>query len=285
MLYRFIFVVLLLQIGLEGAEYKKLSEAVAAIKPPFHYDLKVKLLKGRSDDQNVLLLLYGMGSDNRIADILQTYGEIPDHMISFNFPDAGLIDGRYDPRRTSFGTIQEILPVLYLLKKLVVEGGLPSINLFGFSAGGGALVNTISVLNSERYDLQMIGLTASDKRAILSALQQGVILLDAPLKSIRELNETRSRDVLLEQLGARYRQNGFEPIDSLKNWQGLSLRVLVYFEVPDEALSNRDDALFIERLKTYNAGMVQALKGSNGGHATYHKELWKAYLGLQASKI
>lgn len=268
---------LLLPFGLHCAEFSHLRQTLDTVQ--FSYDLKVKLLKGKSEEQNVLLLLHGMGSDNRLGEILQTYGDIPDHLVSFNFPDAGL-QAVYDPSRSTFGSLQEILPVLYLLKKLVVEGGLPSISLYGFSAGGGALINTISVLNTDRYDrnLQDIGISQSDKQTILKALQQGTLLLDAPLKSIREILQTRGHSPWLDLVSSRYRQNGFEPIDALQNWSGLSFHVLVYFEVPDEVLSNRDDAFFIDRLKRYNAGKVQALSGRNGGHATYHKELWKAYL-------
>ncbi|MCE5317721.1 MAG: hypothetical protein LLG04_10265 [Parachlamydia sp.] len=268
---------LLLPFGLQCVEFSHLRQTLDTVQ--FPYDLKVKLLKGKSEEQNVLLLLHGMGSDNRLGEILQSYGDIPDHLVSFNFPHAGL-QAVYDPTRSSFGTIQEILPVLYLLKKLVVEGGLPSSSLYGFSAGGGALINTISVLNMNRYDqnLQDMGISRNDKQTILKALQQGTLLLDAPLKSMREILQTRGHSPWLDRVGSRYNQNGFEPIDALQNWSGLSFHVLVYFEVPDEVLSNRDDALFIDRLKRYNAGKVQALSGRNGGHATYHKELWKAYL-------
>lgn len=267
----------------QGVEFAALKQTLAAFH--FSYDLKVKLLKGNSEDQTVMLLLHGMGSDNRLGEILQTYGDIPDHLVSFNFPDAGL-QGRYDPAQTTFGTLHEILPVIYLLKKLVVEGGSSSLSVYGFSAGGGALVNTVSVLNLDRYDrdLQGIGITKSDKLAILKALQRGTLLLDASLKSMREIIDFRGRDAQLDFIGFRYRQNGFEPIDSLQNWKGLSLNVLVYFEIPDEVLSNRDDELFITRLKSYNAGKVQALSGHHGGHATYHKELWKAYLNSSLPK-
>lgn len=275
---------LLLPLSLQSAEFAKLRQTLDTVH--FSYDLKVKLLKGKSEEQNVLLILHGMGSDNRLGEILQTYGDIPDHLVCFNFPDAGP-QGLNNSALTTFGTLHEILPVIYLLKKLVVDGGLSSINLYGFSAGGGALVNTISVLNLERYgrELQGIGISKSDKYAILKALHRGTILLDASLKSIREIMETRGRDAELDVLASRYRQNGFEPIDSLQNWKGLSLHVLVYFEVPDEVLSNRDDALFINRLKFINAGQVQFLSGNHGGHATYHKELWKAYLALKQTDV
>lgn len=274
-----LFLLLLLPFGLQSAEFAKLKQNLDTVR--FSYDLKVKLLKGKSEEQPVILILHGMGSDNRLGEILQTYGDISDHLVCFNFPDAGL-QAPYDPSRTTFGTFHEILPVIYLLKKLVIEGGLPSISLYGFSAGGGALVNTVSILNMDRFDreLQGIGIRKSDKHAILKALHKGTILLDASLKSMREIKDFRG-EAKLDVIGSRYRQNGFEPIDSLQHWKGLSLQVLVYFEVPDEVLSNRDDDLFINRLKSFNAGKVQQFFGNHGGHASYHKELWKAYSALQ----
>ncbi len=41
-----------------------------------------------------------------------------------------------------------------------------------------------------------------------------------------------------------------EPIDALEGLENLSLHIVVYFQNPDEVLSNRDDEVFIERLKT-----------------------------------
>ncbi len=272
---------------LDAAPFSQLSQTVSAIQSPFYYDLKVKLLKGHSENENVMLLLHGMGSDNRIADVLQSYGDIPDHLISFNFPDSGFLSKPYDPRMTSFGSIQEIFPVLYLLKKLVVDGGLTSINLYGFSAGGGAAVNTLRVLNTDTYDKELasLGIDQRAKQAILQALQNGVILLDAPLKSIPEIIALRGSDENFNIIGARYRKNDFEPIDAIKYWQGLVLNVLVYFEKPDAILSNRDDALFMERIRAVNPkGVVEGLEGNYGGHVSYHTALWKAYLSLTASR-
>ncbi len=282
-MFRIILWLIFLPLGLAGVEFIPLQQTVNNLRTasPFTYNLNVQLIKGRSESEKVLLLLHGMGSDHRIADIMKSYDSIPAHLISFDFPDAAVNERQYDPRKTTFGSIQEILPVLYLLKKLVVEGGLTSIDLFGFSAGGGAVINTIAVLNTDRYEaqLQNLGIGKMEKRSILNALQNGVILLDVPLKSIQEIIETRGRDASLDIIGSHYRANGFEPIDALRDWKGVSMRVIVYFEVPDESLSNRDDDLYIQRLKSCNTkGTVQAIKGSNGGHASYHTPLWKAYL-------
>jgi len=271
---------LLLAASLEATPIDSLQKTVEQLDAPFGYDLSVRVLKGKENDEDVMLLLHGMGSNNGIADILRTYTEIPDHLVSFNFPDASIRDGHYDPRRTTFGTLQEILPALFMMKKLVVDGGVKKLNVYGFSAGGGALVNLVGILNINAYDNQLaaVGITKEDKVKILDALQNGVIILDAPLKSVREIIAARGNDPSMVALAQRYGVNQFEPIDALQNWKGLGMHVIVYFEVPDEVLSNRDDALFGQRLKTFNdKGTVQVLHGSHGGHVSYHAELWKAF--------
>jgi hypothetical protein len=76
----------------------------------------------------------------------------------------------------------------------------------------------------------------------------------------------------------KYSKNNLRPIDSLEKLEGLPLRVLIYFENPDDILYNTDDALFIERLKKANhKGVTRVISGSNGGHNSWHKELWSAY--------
>lgn len=280
---RFLIVIMLLPFTSHAVEFAQLSKVVSAISTehsPITHDLKIKLSKGKSDNENLLVILHGMGSDNRHGAVLQTYGDIPQHLLCFDFPDAG-IGVKHDARYTTFGTIYEILPVLFVLKKLVIDGDIKSIDLYGFSAGGGALVNTISILNSDTYDaeLKTLGILKQEKRAILKALHNGTILLDCSLKSMKEIVDFRGHDKALDMTTNRYQLNRFEPIEALKKWEGLSLNVIVYFEVPDEVLSNRDDALFIERLRLYNkAGRVLSLSGSNGGHAAYHKMLWKSYI-------
>ena len=209
------------QVGLAGIEFTTLNQNLQEARSPFNYDLQVKMIKGESENQNVLLLLHGMGGDNTIADILHSYG-IPDHLVSFNFPDASYREGFTDPRTTNFGSIKEVLPVLYLLKKLVLDSRETKINMYGFSAGGGALVNVIGVLNTNKYDseLKKIGIGDVEKKTILEALQRGIIILDAPLKSIRELITSRGNSPTLAAFLHNYKKNDFEPLDALKNWQG-----------------------------------------------------------------
>ena len=73
------------------------------------------------------------------------------------------------------------------------------------------------------------------------------------------------------------------PIDSLKFWKGLSLNVLVHFQIPDEVVSNRDDALFVETLKSFNEGNTDVLIGSDTGHKLPHASLWEYYIQKRCS--
>jgi len=97
-----------------------------------------------------------------------------------------------------------------------------------------------------------------------------------PLKSIDELIDFRGPSLEFQIYAGRYRKNGFRPIDSLENLENLSLHISLYFEQPDEILSNRDDALFIERLKKYNSkGTTHVIIGTTGGHNAIHSPLWQ----------
>jgi hypothetical protein len=265
-----------------GVEYEHLAETldIDIEKQPFVYNLGIHLLKGASDDEPVMVCFHGYGSNNKIIDIIRTYREIPNHLVSFNFPDYNLKPQSRDPNTTAFGTIQEILPAMYVLKKVVVDGGAKRVDLYGFSAGGGALVNVIAVLNSNRYDKEIsdLGISNTDRKLILSAIQNGYIVLDCPLKSIEEIIASRGHTQELDVFQKRYHDNGFEPIESLKNLDNLPLKVLVHFQCNDVALSNRDDNLYISRLRQYNRkGITLAVKGNDGGHICYHQSLWKIY--------
>ena len=262
-----------------GADRAALNKAVSAIREsPFYYDLSPVFIPAKAQDAPVLLSLHGMGGDASIGQVLHTFG-LPYHIVSFNFPDYSFYGRRIENRNTTFGTIQELLPFLYVLKKLILEGNLNSINLYGFSAGGGALINGLAVLNSNRFskELQSIGINPKEKEQMLRAIQNGTIILDAPLKSMRELMRKRKDSGELKAIAKRYETNNLEPIDSLALLSPLSLHVIVYFEVPDNAVLNDDDDLFEQRLRQANSkGTSLIIRGHSGGHLEYHKNLWQS---------
>lgn len=246
-------------------------------KHPFAYDLNLSVLPGEKSE--IMVCCHGMGGDWRIAEGIKQSTKIEETLISFNFPDHGIRPG-FDPLKTHFGTIEEILPLIYVLKRSVIDENRNAINLYGFSAGGGAIINALAFLNSTKQDnaLQGIGIYEAEKKKILEAIQRGTVLLDAPLKSIEEIVNFRGPSVELEVLAKRYEQNKMEPIEVLKELGNLSLNIIVNFQNPDEILSNRDDFLYIERLQKSNQnGTTKYLISKDGGHVPLHPSLWKAY--------
>lgn len=242
----------------------------------FGYKMSIELIHQDFESEEVLVTCHGFGANKDIGYLVAQQVDLP--VITFNFPDYDF-DHKSDIHATSFGTINEYLPLIYLLKALVNKGIL-TIHLYGFSAGGGALIATLAVLATTEYEheIRHIGVQKEDVSAIGRALSRGMLILDAPLKSVHELLDYRPHELLLQGLAARYKKNQFEPIDCIEKLRGLALSILLYFEEPDEVLSNRDDLLFYRRLCAANSrGSTKLVRGSDGGHNGLHKKLWEAY--------
>jgi hypothetical protein len=243
-------------------------------KPPFRHDLHLTRLPGK--EAHTTLCFHGLGGDYQIAHAVPLNGT----RVSFNFPDHNLDIKNFDPQKSSLGTIDDLLPGLYVLRQLVIAEGLSAINLYGFSAGGGAIVNTLAALNGNRWDaeLKKIGIADLDKAKILSASQQGHIILDTPFKSVDELIAHRGWSKELHFLATRYRDNQMDPIKSLEQLGNLALNIFVHFQNPDLVLSNRDDNLYIDRLKATNAkGSTHSFIGFDNGHSLPHTSFWSFY--------
>lgn len=256
------FMLLVFNFSLSFAEYS------------FQHDLHLSYTPGKSS--KVMILAHGMGGNYKIAGSVN----VENSLISFNFPDYDYGRRIKEADQTTYGTINELLPFLYVIKKCVLIDGHQEVDLYGFSAGGGAIINVISVLNTTRHDesLQKIGIFQNEKEKMLQAIQKGVIILDTPLKSVREIIDFRGSSKELEIIGKRYKENDMEPIDSLKNLNGLSLHFIVHFQNPDEILSNRDDDLYFAALKKHNLnGTTKLVIGSDNGHAIPHPSLWEFY--------
>lgn len=250
-----------------------------SMKSPFNYDLHLSSLPGKNN--RVMICFHGYGDNYEIALSLKNLECVEATLISFNFPEYDIKQGRnYSPKNATFGTIDELLPALYVMKQIILDQGVESIDLYGFSAGGGALINAIGVLNTSTYDakLKKIGIGIAEKENLLTAIQKGIVILDTPLKSIEEIIDFRGSTEEFEILAKNYQDNNLRPIDSLKRLKGLSLNVLLYFQEKDEILSNRDDRIFIEQLKeNLPEGKVTVIVGNDGGHMVPHFSLWRSY--------
>lgn len=269
---------LLVPIMSYGIEIAELQQVLSNANSPFHYPLNIKILPSTKSEADVMICCHGMGSNRDIVECVKSVPAVQDHLIGFNFPDANM-SFNVNPEKTTFGTIQEILPVIYLIKQCVMNGGAKKVSLYGFSAGGGAIINVLGVLHQNRFadQLNNLGIYASERQEMISALQKGIIILDVPLKSIEEVIAFSGYDKFAATLQKRYSENDLTPIKSIKHLQGLSLDIIVYFNNPDEALSNRDDQLFINTLKKYNGGSTVGVIGHDQGHNSFHNGLWKAY--------
>jgi hypothetical protein len=246
---------------------------------PFNYDLHLFTIPGKTS--RTMILFHGYGSNYKIAEQVKRVDGITDTLVSFNFPEYDLPIRKKEILNFSFGSFEELRPAFYVLKKIVIDENRDVIDLYGYSAGGGVLVNVLGTLNSSLYDseLQKMGIDQKGKRNLLDAIQKGMIILDVPLKSIEEIISFIGSSLELELLANRYRENQLIPIESLDRLKGLKLDIILFFQDPDEVLYNRDDALYIERLKRANdLGNTVVIIHNDGSHTEIHKSLWNYFL-------
>lgn len=244
-------------------------------------DIHITTIPGKSP--KVMILAHGMGANYKIYESVK----VDQTLVSFNFPDHDCFERQIPFERTTFGTFDELIPLLHVLHQQVIQENRTEIDLYGFSAGGGAIVNVLAVLNTHRFDIQLnaLGIAQADKIKMLKAVEKGIIILDVPLKSMQELIDIRgaNRDLLLVQ--KRYQENDMEPIEALKYLKELNLHVIIHFQNPDEALFNRDDQLYFERFKAVNPhGTTDLVIGNDGGHNAWHRSLWEFYHNLLTSR-
>lgn len=237
----------------------------------FEHDLHLTTLPGKSEA--VMICLHGYGGSYKIAERIRKITGVEETLVSFNFPDHGISPDK-DHTNCTFGTPKEILPVIHVLKKCIIDEKRDRVNVYAISAGSGAFVNTLAALATD----QNIGLSPEEKKTILKALSRGKIILDVPLKSVDEILVFKGADPRMELIAQRYRDNDMRPIDSLCKLKDLSLDIVVYIEEPDEILSNKDDTLYLERLYTANRfGKTVVICSKSGGHGGIHPDLWEHY--------
>ena len=246
--------------------------------PPFEYDLHLHTIPGKSD--RMIICFHGYKGNYQIAHTLKESAVTDATLVSFNFPDHDIDEKKADPNKIALGTFHEILPAFYVLKKYVVDKKYDSIDVYGFSAGGAVAVNLLAALNGSNHDheLKKIGVGVEEKKSILRAIENGVVILDTPLKSIDEIIDIRGFDPGMAFVAKLYRDNNLRPIDSLHQLSGLKLNIILNFQKADEIICNRDDTLYIERLKKANhMGNTTVIIDQHGGHSAIHRSLWKAY--------
>jgi len=271
-------IVLFIPLAFIGFSQGKDTLPMVPKKHPFPYNLGVKVFAGKTKPSEITLCCHGYGHNNTIVDCVEAARVFPRPLIGFNFPDYDITE-KSDHHKSKYGSIDEILPLLYLIKYYACDVNIPTINLYGFSAGGGAVINALVVLNNHLYNehLKKIDVSKEHVKTMISALEHGDIILECPLKSMEEIMALRGKSSEFEILSSRYTKNNLNPIDTVRLLAGLTLNIVVHFQKPDDILSNRDDNLFIERLQKANSGNTTVSLGQGGGHNTYHPNLWNRY--------
>lgn len=243
---------------------------------PFDYPLNLTFLE--KNKSIITLCCHGYGSNSSFVSTLSSAPDSLGSLIGFNFPDFDITQ-KSENYTSTFGTFEEIAPLLYLLKFYTENDNVEVLNLYGFSAGGGAVINALSILHNHQHPekLLWLGITPYDTQSILNKLKKGHIILDCPLKSIQEIIDFRGISSELKVLAERYKKNNMNPIDTLISLKGINLSIFLHFQENDEILSNRDDKLFIERLKKANNGFTYFFKGNDGGHNVLHSSFFNFY--------
>lgn len=247
--------------------------------PQLHEDMDIHVLRGNEEDAEVLICCHGFGGCGKLTQELEKVGIIPHHIVGFNFPSHGSKVHQEDPHKLVFGTVEELLPLFHVMLESW-KAGADEIHVYGFSAGGGAVVNAMGVLAKNRFprELKSIGIGNKERKALLKAVERGSIILDCPLKSIDELVEDRGLTPELEIVGSRFVKNRMVPIEALRNLQGLKLNILLHFQEPDLTLTNRDDALYISTLRQANRkGKTHVVIGDEGAHECFLPSLQSAF--------
>jgi predicted transcriptional regulator YdeE len=245
---------------------------------PFEYDLHLSQIQG--SNSRTMICLHGYGANYKVGNYVKESGLVDANLVSFNFPDHDIKNKKYDFNKTTYGTIQELLPAFYVLKKVVLEGQLESVDLYGYSAGGGAVVNILAILNNGSFgpELEKIGLGDQERKILLNAIVKGVVVLEVPLKSVEEIIALRGSSPELEKIAQNYRDNHLRPLDAIEDLKGLALDLIIHFQEKDEIIFNRDDALYIEKFKKINSkGNTAVVIGHEGSHFGQHRSLWEFY--------
>lgn len=250
---------------------------------PFVHHLDVRYSIGTN--KTILLCSHGFGG-NSSQIIEQVRPNTSDTLIAFNYIDHDFSHATGDDTKTVMATPIEIMPLIYMLKKCVVDNNISPISLYGFSLGASNVIYAINeLLNGGHEDLlKKYNVTASDRASIMQALRKGKILLDSPFKSIEENIALRGpNEILLMYKERAAKHNILSPLETLVKLKDLNLTIFLFFDTNEEEFSNRDDSKFAKNLLDANAkGTNIVISTDNGGHVGTHSALWKIYSALQS---
>ena len=259
-----------------------------------HYTLDIEHIVDtdptkQTNHEHPTIYLHGWGDTKQSAKLLKAYCDVlPGDIVTFNFQDSGILVPKW--KYSNMGQLPDVLSTIYTIKWTKDNVHAKAVDLFGYSRGGATLLNTLAVLNdtSGAYDidLECIGVTPRERKAILAMIQRGCHVLDCPLTdmnvSINELMKykkvasTNNKDFFLvkafEGLTC-YKCDGLQGLSSAESLSGLKLNILMHFQYKDTMVSNKNEAELYRLLYSHNPCTTFIVLGNNGGHLHSHAAL------------
>jgi len=149
------------------------------------YDPAIEYIYAKNNEHNQSVTIYFHGwNRDKLSSTRTSLFTTP--AIIFNFPDATA--NKAEPWKTmNLAQLPDIMPALVILHAIAASDIAESINLVGHSRGGGVVVNLLAILNHpEKYKkiFQTIGIDESLRKKIIQMIENGVVVLDCPLKDI-----------------------------------------------------------------------------------------------------
>lgn len=260
---------------------------------------------GVVNSNRITIAVHGWGDSREgIVYLKRVYPQaLPGNIITYNCPDATSGGNAPALGKTSFGQLPDIMPFLYLLKKCV-EADIPALDLRGHSRGGAVVMNTLALLNNNTNKYQdvftKLSITETDRKQIISMIENGAIVLECPLTHVRSAIKQQIKNIAESTLSSTSTGSGFfssvsrstlwaseestatsvdysastvtnykawkeQPLDSAKKLDGLKLKILFHTET-DKVVSNENDEAFYQLLAANNPEHTYRSIGTQGNH-------------------
>lgn len=264
-------------ISLEDSN-ESLQKEIKKQKKLFGHELSIQYLKDTHAHPSArpTLFFHGWQDTSRSAKVLKRYCKVlPGDIITFNFPDAMPLIAPF--WKSSFGQLTDVLPALYTLNYVIKKRNLSSIDLYGISRGGATIVNMIALLHDDnlfekhKLDLNAIGITHNDRKKLMSVLKNGSIILDTPLRSMKEV----AAPLWVVSTCTKYDSQGLDPVENAKLISNAKLKMLVHFQHNDSVVFNTNEEKYFKNLAYKNLANTYLVMGNDGGHIHTHEALYK----------
>lgn len=262
------------------------AEQKKQIRKLLHYNPHIEHIIDSSPTASInhkrpTIYYHGWGDTKNSAKLIKAYGDVlPGDLITFHFRDRGVILPKL--RHANLGQLPDVLSGLVVLKWAADTLNLDAIDLYGYSRGGATILNTLAVLNDKTgaydTDLMRIGIDADERKKLLSIIQNGSIVLDAPLTdmnvSVNERLKNHGKNAVkaLSKI-TQYQPYGLQGLTSAHQLDGLKLNILLHFQYKDRIVSNRNEAELYQALYEQNPKTTYIVLGNDGGHLHTHASL------------